>query len=284
MKEILTLTLVSLFILIACSNKAPQEKQTTADESRRLVLIQTSFGDMKVELYNETPLHRDNFIKLVEQGFYDSLLFHRVINAFMIQGGDPESKNAMASIQLGNGGPGYQLEAEFRPELFHKKGALAAAREPDQVNPQKQSSGSQFYIVQGKIFTPEMLKQMEEKVNFPKRKQLVFDYIEKPENAALKKRIDSLGRVQNMVALNQEFNNIALLLEPEYQKLDLFHYTSDQTETYGKLGGTPHLDQNYTVFGQVVEGMYVIDSIARVKTNPQNRPLDDIIMKMKVLK
>jgi cyclophilin family peptidyl-prolyl cis-trans isomerase len=284
MKEILTLTLVTLFMLISCSNKAPQEKQKSTDENRKMVLIQTSFGDMKVELYNETPLHRDNFIKLVELGFYDSLLFHRVINAFMIQGGDPESKNAPANVQLGNGGPGYQLDAEFRPELFHKKGALAAAREPDQVNPEKQSSGSQFYIVQGKIFTPDMLMQMEEKVNFPKRKKLVFDYIEKPENAALKHRIDSLGRVQNMVAVNQEFNNIALLLEPEYQKLDLFRYTADQIEIYGKQGGTPHLDQNYTVFGQVVDGLHVIDSIAQVKTNPQNRPLDDIIMKMKVIK
>ncbi|MGD9993406.1 MAG: peptidylprolyl isomerase [Salinivirgaceae bacterium] len=284
MREFLTLSLVTLFIFISCSNKAPQEQQTSTDESRRMVLIQTSFGDMKVELYNETPLHRDNFIKLVEQGFYDSLLFHRVINAFMIQGGDPDSKNAPANLQLGNGGPGYQLDAEFRPELFHKKGALAAAREPDQVNPQKQSSGSQFYIVQGKIFTPEMLKQMEEKVNFPKRKQLVFDYIEKPENAALKQRIDSLGRAQNMVAMNQEFNNVAIMLEPEYQKLDLFQYTAAQIEVYGKLGGTPHLDQNYTVFGQVVEGLHVIDSIAQVKTNPQNRPLEDVIMKMKVIK
>lgn len=284
MKEILTLTLVTLFILISCSNKAPQEQQASADESRRMVLIQTSFGNMKVELYNETPLHRDNFIKLVEQGFYDSLLFHRVINAFMIQGGDPESKAAPANMQLGNGGPGYELDAEFRPELFHKKGALAAAREPDQVNPEKRSSGSQFYIVQGKSFTPEMLKQMEEKVNFPKRKQLVFDYIEKPENAALKNRIDSLGRAQNMVAVNQEFNNIAILLEPEYQKLDLFQYSAAQIEAYATQGGTPHLDQNYTVFGEVVEGMHVIDSIAMVKTNPQNRPLNNVLMKMAVIK
>lgn len=284
MKDILTTSAAILLLLFSCSNKAQQEQKTTPNESRRMVLIQTAFGDMVVELYNETPLHRDNFIMLAEQGFYDSLLFHRVIKDFMIQGGDPDSKGAKANVQLGNGGPGYELDAEFRPELFHKKGALAAAREPDQVNPEKKSSGSQFYIVEGKTFTPEMLKQMEEKVNFPKRKQLVFDYIEKPENAAIKKRIDSLGRAQNMAELNQEFNTIAHLLEPDYQQLDLFRYSATQIETYGTQGGTPHLDQNYTVFGQVVKGMHVIDSIAQLKTNPQNRPTEDVIMKIKVFK
>jgi cyclophilin family peptidyl-prolyl cis-trans isomerase len=249
----------------------------------RYVLIETGYGTMKVKLYNETPLHRDNFVALVEKGFYDSLLFHRVISNFMVQGGDPESKNVAAGKQLGNGGPGYEIDAEFIPTLIHKKGVIAAARESDQVNPQKKSSGSQFYIVQGQVLTQEQLKQMEDKINFPKRKQLVFDYILKPENKALKQKLDSLQKANDMASLNAAYSEVALKLEPEYQKLELFHYTGEQKNDYLTIGGTPHLDQNYTVFGEVIDGLSVIDSIALVKTDSNNRPLKDVIMKMRVV-
>ncbi len=248
------------------------------------VIIETKFGPIKAMLYNETPKHRDNFIKLVNEGFYDSLLFHRVIKNFMIQGGDPGSKNAPANKPLGSGGPGYKIDAEFVDGLFHKKGALAAAREGDQVNPEKQSSGSQFYIVMGQIINNEMLANFEEQINFPKRRQLVFDYVDKPENAAIKTLADSLQRAQKFDEINQLFGNIAQQLEPEYQKLDLFHFTPQMIEAYTTVGGTPHLDNQYTVFGQVVEGLNIIDSIANVKTNRADRPIDDIIMKIKIVK
>lgn len=248
------------------------------------VIIETKFGPIKAMLYNETPKHRDNFIKLVNEGFYDSLLFHRVIKNFMIQGGDPGSKNAPANKPLGSGGPGYKIDAEFVDGLFHKKGALAAAREGDQVNPDKQSSGSQFYIVMGQVINHESLVNFEEQINFPKRRQLVFDYVDKPENAAIKTLADSLQRAQKFDEINQLFGNIAQQLEPEYQKLDLFHFTPQMIEAYTTVGGTPHLDNQYTVFGQVVEGLNIIDSIANVKTNRADRPIDDIIMKIKIVK
>lgn len=204
-----------------------QEQPKTDDKPEQLVKISTQYGDMIIKLYNGTPLHRDNFIKLVQEGFYDSLLFHRVINGFMIQGGDPQSKNAMPGQMLGNGGPGYTIPAEFRKEYFHKKGALAAAREGDQVNPEKRSSGSQFYIVQGRTFTNMQLNQMEQQ---------------------MMRRIPW-----------------------------------EQKEVYMKVGGTPHLDGNYTVFGEVISGMEVIDKIAAVKTDRNNRPVEDVRMTITLL-
>ena len=192
------------------------------------VLIETSMGDMEVLLYDSTPKHRDNFIKLAEEGFYDSLLFHRVIQGFMIQGGDPESKNAPANKHLGAGGPGYQVDAEFNAENVHLKGALAAARMGDAANPQKKSSGSQFYIVQGTSITPDMLERMEGQKGI--------------------------------------------------------RYTPEQRKIYQGEGGTPFLDMEYTVFGRVVKGLEVIDKIAAVRTVPGDRPLEDVWMKVKVIK
>ncbi|MCL2040580.1 MAG: peptidylprolyl isomerase [Bacteroidales bacterium] len=178
-------------------------------------------------LYNETPIHRDNFIKLVGEEFYDGLLFHRVISGFMIQGGDPASKGAAADAELGDGGPGYTLKAEINPDFIHKKGALAAARTPDYVNPERESSGSQFYIVQGSPVTQETL------------------------------------------------DNSAAQGKP---------YTETQMAIYKKLGGTPFLDRDYTVFGEIIDGFDVIDSIASVPKNPQDRPLDNIVMKVELIK
>ena len=199
-------------------------------EKETLVEITTPFGIMVAKLYNGTPLHRDNFIKLVRQGFYDSLLFHRVINGFMIQGGDPLSKHADSTSMLGGGSaPGDRVPAEFRPDFFHKKGALAAARDE---NPQKASSNCQFYVVQGKRIDTAQLNSIEKSV---------------------------------------KNNNPA------------FAYTPAQKEIYGRIGGTPFLDQNYTVFGEVISGLDVLDKIAATQTKPGDRPAQDVWMKMKII-
>ncbi len=208
--------------------KSVQKEIEVVAPEECLVLIETNYGIMMVELYDETPLHRDNFIKLGESGFYDNLLFHRVIEGFMIQGGDPTSRGARLNMALGSGGPGYQLEAEFRLGLAHVKGALAAARLGGPSNPKKKSSGSQFYIVHGKDVTESTLKQMERKHGQLYPEQVVKDYLE--------------------------------------------------------YGGTPFLDQDYTVFGRVIEGLDVIDKIAAVKKNRQDRPLEDVWMKIRVIK
>jgi len=200
----------------------PAEKEVIAK-------IHTDYGDIQIKLYNETPKHRDNFIKLANEGYYNGTLFHRVINSFMIQGGDPDSKNAAPKVMLGNGGPAYTIPAEFMAEkYFHKKGALAAAREGDQVNPTKASSGSQFYIVQGQVYTDSVLNLME---NYFHRK-----------------------------------------------------FTAEQRKAYTTVGGTPHLDGAYTVYGEVVSGLEIIDKIATVKKDKNDRPLSDIKMTVEILK
>jgi len=206
---------------------AGETKATAADQQPvvkkgQKVKISTEYGDMIVLLYDDTPKHRDNFIKLTKEGYYNGTLFHRVIKDFMIQGGDPDSKNAKPGQRLGMGGPGYTIPAEFNPEHIHKKGALAAARKGDQMNPEKRSSGSQFYIVEGKKYSA-------------------------PELNNMAKRTHAI-------------------------------YTPEQINTYKTIGGTPFLDTQYTVFGEVVEGLDVIDKIASVKTGAGNRPVKDIKM------
>jgi peptidyl-prolyl cis-trans isomerase B (cyclophilin B) len=223
MKKIIFLTLIfSAFSLFTKSVIAQKNKSTE-------VLISTKFGDMKVLLYNETPKHRDNFVKLINKKFYDGTLFHRVIKNFMIQGGDPNSVNAKPDATLGNGGPGYTIDAEIVPKYFHKKGALAAARLGDRANPKKKSSGSQFYIVKGKIYGDKELDAMELR----------------------------MGK----------------------------NFSEEQREAYKTIGGTPHLDGEYTVFGEVIQGLNIIDKIAAVETDKAtNRPLKDIKMTIKVVK
>lgn len=219
-----------LFVLvffIACSSTKNISNNTF---SHRGVKLTTDSGVIILRLYNKTPLHRDNFIKLVKQHYFDSVLFHRVIQYFMIQGGDPVSKNAKAGILLGHGGPKYTIPAEFDTSLFHKKGVLAAAREGDNINPAKASSGSQFYIVQGKKFTDHGLDSVE--------------------------KFRLKGR-----------------------KLPLSH-----REIYKTIGGAPHLDMNYTVFGEVLSGLEVVDKIAATPRDSNNRPLHDIRMQMKLIK
>jgi len=222
MSKLFPCLLALLMLFVSCGHA-----RTTENNQKTRVKIMTDFGDITIKLFNETPLHRDNFLKLAGEGFYDDLLFHRVITGFMIQGGDPLSRNAPAGQPLGTGDPGYTLPAEIVPGIFHRKGALAAARMGDQMNPERRSSGSQFYIVQGRLWNDEELNMMEQRRGFP--------------------------------------------------------FTAEERAVYATEGGTPHLDHAYTVFGQVVEGLEVIDRIAAVQTGPGNRPLQDVSMRMVLL-
>ncbi|NPA67757.1 MAG: peptidylprolyl isomerase [Chlorobi bacterium] len=275
----LFLTIILTLSFLSCNseteNKTVSENykiETSFNESTlpdTLVLIETPYGNMKIKLYDKTPKHKANFIKLVKSGFYDGLLFHRVIKDFMIQGGDPDSKDAPAGKMLGNGGPGYQIDAEFVPELFHKKGVIAAAREGDAVNPQKKSSGSQFYIVQGRKFTDEELNALEEQIS-------LGNYISShPE-------INKLATQYRMTGNKPAFDK---LLEEIKTKQDYKPYKipENQRKIYKTIGGTPHLDGNYTVFGEVIEGLDVIDKIAASETDRNDRPLKDVKMKIKII-
>ena len=216
--------LLSLLIFSFSTAIAQKDSTLSKKDRKRDVLLQTTLGDIVIRLSDSTPLHRDNFLKLVKVGFYDSVLFHRVIQSFMIQGGDPQSKNSPPGVPLGSGGPGYRVPAEFRTTLFHKKGVIAAARDN---NPEKASSGSQFYITQGRIFTDAGLDSVE---------------------------------------TTRIFRKI-----PQYQR-----------EVYKTIGGVPHLDQGYTVFGEVVRGLDVVDRIAAVETSKgvdRDRPLTNVVIK-----
>lgn len=224
MKKYLFVIIVLTVCILAGSTMYAQDQQG----EERLIRIETSLGNMTLKLYNETPQHRDNMIKLIEEGFFDKQLFHRVIKDFMIQGGDPHSVEAQRGQRLGSGGPGYTVPAEFIEGLIHKKGALAAARKGDQVNPEKASSGSQFYIIQGRVLTPEELDLMVQR---------------------------------GMITLDKM-----------------------KTEIYTTIGGTPHLDGSYTVFGEVVEGLDVLDRIAATETDTYNRPLEDVIYTISVIR
>jgi peptidyl-prolyl cis-trans isomerase B (cyclophilin B) len=222
---ILALMLVFLFTGVAAraQDKASQKPHKKGKEP--LVFIDTDYGQIVLLLYDLTPKHKENFLKLAKQGFYDGLLFHRVIEHFVIQGGDPDSRNAKAGQLLGDGDVGYRIDAEFDARLYHKRGAVGAARDN---NPEKASSGCQFYIVQGKKLTDEQI-------------------------AAISKRTG-------------------------------VQFTPEQIETYKTVGGIPHLDQNYTVFGEVIAGMEVVDKIAAVETDANDRPKQDVRMRMKVKK
>lgn len=222
----ITFLLVFLSVF-GCVFAQKADKQKKDAEKVFYVKIETSFGDMVVKLYNETPRHRDNFLNLVKEGTYNDLLFHRVINNFMIQGGDPNSKDAKPGQMLGDGGLDYTIPAEIVPGFYHKKGALAAARQGDDVNPQRESSSCQFYLVQGNVWTLERLKQME-------------------------------------VRMGKQFNE-------------------EQVKIYSTVGGTPWLDGEYTVFGEIVEGLDVVDKIAALACDRMNRPIQDVKMRMTII-
>lgn len=267
--------LLTLFALLACQKPNKEETASTgidpSAQERTKVEMVTSKGTILLELYNETPQHRDNFIKLANEKAYDSLLFHRVIEEFMIQGGDPDSRNAMPGDTLGNGGLDYTVEAEFKPELYHKKGVLAAARDG---NPERRSSSMQFYIVQGKVFNDSLIDRAEERING----WLAEHYFK--QDPANKSLTDSL-----QMAIDQEdmqkfmfYNDSIAKAAKAYDQYESYSIPEVHRETYRTVGGTPHLDQNYTVYGEVIDGLAVVDSIAAVATDPMDRPEDDVMI------
>lgn len=279
MKKFLFLSLLGLTSLFALSSIVPDEPAM-----KTYVVITTEFGEIKALLYDETPLHRDNMVKNVKGGIYDSLLFHRVISEFMVQGGDPDSKNAKEGELLGNGGLDYTVPAEINKNLFHKKGALCAARQGDDVNPLKASSSTQFYIVQGKVFNDESLKKVEARVNQMTQNAIFFELLGLPENADKLKRFNDAKAAKDQVKTMELFNEMKpAVIEIQNSRGKQFTFTDTQRETYKTVGGAPHLDGNYTVFGEVVSGMDVIDKIAAEAVDGNNRPLKDIRFSIKIV-
>lgn len=248
------------------------------NKKETVVVIETTLGTIKVKLYNDTPLHRDNFIKLVKEGFYNDLLFHRVIKNFMIQGGDPESKNASAGKQLGVGGPGYTLPAEIKyPERFHKRGALSAARQGDEVNPEKKSSGSQFYIVWGEVYNDGKLDAIEKQLT-QMQEQKIFHALA----ATHRSEIINLRRNRDQEGLYALQEELIKQTQKKMKELGPVRLTAEQRQVYKTVGGTPHLDGDYTVFGEVKEGLDVVEKIQQVQTGNADRPVKDIRMNMKI--
>lgn len=233
MKRLMITMMAVLSSMFIMGQTVAPDSNSEVTQGTTKVKIETKLGTIIVRLYDATPIHRDNFVKLVKEGYYDGTLFHRVIKNFMIQGGDPDSKGAPADKMLGEGDPGYTLEAEIRSGLYHKRGALAAAREGDDTNPERRSSGSQFYIVWGRTFSPRQIEFLDEKLK-----------MEHPETGGL---------------------------------------TATQQQIYASQGGTPHLDGQYTVFGEVIEGLDVVEKIQNLPTGEADRPLEDIAMKLSIM-
>ena len=256
------LLLVSLLLFTnACQkNKEP------------LVDIITTEGTITIKLYKNTPQHRDNFIKLVKGGYYDSLLFHRVVKDFMIQSGDPDSKTASHNRMLSDGGPGYTLPAEIHyPTYFHKRGALCAARLNNYQNPEKRSSGSQFYIVLGEKFTNVELDSIEKDAYEKKITQIMQKNI-----AIHRPKINEFSLINDKKTLATLQDSIAALAAKEVQETSFFTFTKEQRKIYTTLGGTPNLDKEYTVFGEVVSGWEVLDKIAQAPIDRNQRPVNEI--------
>lgn len=260
-------------------NNSTDQTTMSTDTNNVKVEISTTMGDITVMLYGDTPKHRDNFVKLAKEGFYDGTLFHRVINEFMVQAGDPDSKTAKPGQQLGSGDPGYTIEAEIKyPAHFHKRGALAAARTGDQVNPERRSSGSQFYIVTGKAYGEQQLGQLEQQLTqmqmqgifqqlAGERRAQIIDMQQKGDQAGLMKLQEELIAMAQQKASE---NSVKL--------------TDEQRKAYSTVGGAPHLDNQYTVFGEVLSGMDVVAKIEKVETDRADRPKEDVkIISMKVL-
>ncbi len=263
-------------LTISLKNDPPKETE---------VLIKTSLGDIRIKLYNETPLHRDNFIKLVNNHFYDSVLFHRVIQQFMIQTGDPKSKTAAPGVMLGMGDVGYTIPAEFVPAFYHKKGALAAARQGDNVNPKKESSGCQFYIVHGKVFNTTDLDDYEKRMNQPIKQNLFGQFINKPGNELLRNQFIRLQTTGNTDSLRILSAQLEPQLEELFKTTPHFAFTEEQRKNYTTTGGAPHLDGGYTVFGEVLEGLDIVDKIAIVEVDGSSRPKSDLkIISMQIVK
>lgn len=255
----------TLLQLSGCGSRAKYPRD------RYIIRMETSKGDMILELYNETPLHRDNFVQLARKGFYDGTAFHRIIPNFMVQGGDPETRNMHPDSVYGTHDAGYTIPPEFVDTLYHLKGALAAARSGDDVNPEKNSSGSQFYIVEGKRIPSDMLRSMELRHTAARRNAFA--------NRVARSYYDSL--VQQKPKMNREdmVRRIDSVGQAAYLSVPEFFYADSAVHRYETLGGAPHLDGDYTVYGRVIEGLNVLDSIAHVPTGKMDRPIDKILIK-----
>ena len=274
--------IIGLLLCFAASMTAQDLGKNTENMkelAQTRVELKTTLGNIVVALYNETPLHRDNFIKLVKHGYYDGVLFHRVIKDFMIQTGDGNSKMATAGQMLGDGDPGYTIPAEFvYPKYFHKRGALAAARTGDQVNPLRASSGSQFSRVPGQTYDSARVSMMEQRL-MQNRKQDLFNKIA----MANRERIMAARTSGDPAAMQALEKELTAQYEQELQSETLL-FTPEQRQAYTTVGGTPHLDGQYTVFGEVLQGMDVVDKIQNVATGANDRPIDDVkIIKAKII-
>lgn len=269
----IALVLLAGVVAFAMPNKKKDLKMENA-----IVTFETNYGVIKIKLYNETPLHRDNFIKLAEQHYYDSLLFHRVIDKFMIQTGDPKSKGAAAGTMLGTGGPGYTIPAEFNTNFIHKKGAVAAARLGGPQNPNKESSGSQFYIVVGQTVQADQLDAMATNKAEQVKSEVIQSLLYKPENKEYLQELITLQQTGDRQNFMKKWQAFADMNKDTLASIKTISYTNEQKEIYSTIGGTPHLDMDYTVFGEVVEGLDIVEKISKVGTDKANRPLTDIII------
>ncbi len=259
---------VCLGIITSCAQQSKNDY---------VVTIKTSQGNMVAILYDETPKHKANFIKLAKEHFFDSTLFHRIISGFMIQGGDPDSKNAQPGQPLGRGGPGYTIDAEFNTAFFHEKGALSAARLGDQANPAKASSGSQFYIVHGTVLSEAELKTDQNKLN-----SAMKQFFQNPAHQSLYDSIVNLYQSGNMKAYQELVISIKPQVEKETGIQTDREIAPEKLKAYTTIGGAPHLDDQYTVFGKVIQGLEVIDKIAALPKDYSDRPLEDIRMSVTV--
>lgn len=279
MKRIsILLTLAVWSMMIACTGNQ-QKSKSMNQGNETLVRLETTEGNITVKLYDETPKHRDNFIKLAKEGVYDSTLFHRVIKNFMIQAGDPQSKTASDTATLGSGDVGYTLPAEINPKFFHKRGVLAAARLGDEVNPNRESSGCQFYIVTGRKFSEAQMINMENQMN-EARLENIFNELARKHM----KEIYKMRKANDTEGLLELQDSLEAQARSKVAKEPALKYTKEQISAYTTIGGAPHLDGAYTIFGEVTEGMDIVDKIEKVKTNRGDRPEKDIrILKAEVL-
>ena len=277
MKRIKVSTLLLLTIVVVWSCAEKQKKEVPIEVQTTRVEMTTSMGTMQIELYNDTPLHRDNFIKLANEKRFDSLLFHRVIQNFMVQTGDPDSRTAKVGDTLGEGDLDYMVDAEINPKRFHKKGALGAARDG---NLKRASSAMQFYLVQGRVFNDSVLKVQEKRINTWLAEHY---YKNDPANSDLVNALLKAEDAEND-ALQNSLNDSIRKLAASYTNFERYTIPDAHREVYKTVGGTPHLDQNYTVFGQVVTGLDVIDAIAAMPTNSMDRPVEDVrVLMVRVL-
>lgn len=278
MKSIFFPMILFVFLFSCEGKKQKIVVETPKPDEDYLVTVNTSEGEMKLVLFDQTPNHKNNFLKLVANEFYHDLLFHRVINNFMIQGGDPKSKDADLETDLGNGDPGYTVPAEIRKGLFHYKGMLGAARKMDQENPKKASNGSQFYIVHGRTYNEEELGKM--RVNYQKLYELFGELVKKPEYKNVASIYLKLQQEKNEKEMETLIYGTRDFIKKEFNEDVNLPLSAQEIENYGKIGGAPMLDGEYTIFGQVISGLEVIDKITSKAVNSKDRPTENVDMKM----